>query len=93
MSLKDIEQVKEWLKKKNMKAYSFMPPKENPLQIDIIMEESLKYDKIAANKVNKRFDNVVIPVVSIDDLIKMKRKADRQQDLIDLEALINLKKL
>jgi hypothetical protein len=93
MSLKDGKQVKSWLKDKNMKAFSFVPPKNNPLQIDIVIEESLKFDKIIKDKVTKRIDNVSIPVVSIDQLIKMKRRADRQQDIADLEALIKLKKL
>ncbi|MCD6109135.1 hypothetical protein J7J83_00010 [bacterium] len=93
MSLKDEKQVKAWLKEKNMLAFSFTPPKNNPLQVDIVIEESLRFDKIVKDKVTKRIDNVSIPVVSIDQLIKMKRKADRQQDITDLEALIKLKKL
>jgi len=93
MSLKDEDQVKEWLEKKNMKAFTFHPPKNNPLQIDIIIEESLKFNQVSKDKVTKRIDNVSIPLVSIDQLIKMKRKAHRQQDITDLEALINLKKL
>lgn len=93
MSLKDQKQVKSWLKEKNMLAFSFNPPKNNPLQIDIIIEESLKFDKIVKNKIIKKIDNVSIPVVSIDQLIKMKRRADRQQDITDLEALIQLKNL
>lgn len=93
MALQDKKQVKEWLKEKNLLAYSFMPPKDSPLQIDIIIEESLKFEKMASNRVLKRIDSVSIPVVSIEDLIKMKRKANRQKDLMDLEALINLKKL
>ncbi len=88
-----MEQVNSWLKEKNLKAYSFMPPKNNPLQLDIIIEESLKYDKMAKDKVMKKIDNVQIPVVSIDQLIRMKRKANRHQDIIDLDALIELKKL
>jgi hypothetical protein len=93
MSLNDESQVKKWLKDKNMKAFSFVPPKDNPLQIDIVIEESLKFDKFFKDKINKRIENVTIPVASIDHLIKMKRKADRKQDMIDLEALIKLKKL
>ncbi len=93
LSLKDKKQVKEWLEKKNMQAFSFMPPKNNPLQIDIIIEESLAFEKIVENKVIKKIENVSIPVVSIDQLIKMKRKADRQQDITDLEALIQIKNL
>lgn len=93
MSLNDESQVKKWLKDKNIKAFSFVPPKDNPLQIDIVIEESLKFDKFFKDKINKRIENVTIPVASIDHLIKMKRKADRKQDMIDLEALIKLKKL
>lgn len=92
-SLKDHKLVKQWLKEKNMMAFSFMPPRNNPLQIDIIIEESLEYESILKDKVVKKIDNVSIPVVSIDRLIKMKKKADRPQDRIDLEALIKLKNL
>lgn len=93
MSLKDEAQVKTWLKEKNMLAFSFMPPRDNPLQIDIIIEESMDFKKVASDRVLKKIDDVSIPVVSINQLIKMKRKADRQQDITDLEALIKLKKI
>jgi len=93
MSLKDEAQVRTWLKEKNMLAFSFMPPRDNPLQIDIIIEESMDFKKVASDRVIKKIDDVSIPVVSIDQLMKMKRKADRQQDITDLEALIKLKKL
>jgi len=93
LELQDQKQVRKWLKEKNMRAYSFTPPKETLLQIDIIIEESLKFEKIAKNKSNKRMDGVTIPVVSIQDLITMKKKANRTQDLEDLKQLIELKKL
>ncbi len=93
MELKDQQHVKSWLREKNLKAFSFNPPKNNPLQIDIIIEESLNFKKIVQNKVIKKIDNVSIPVVSINDLIKMKKKASREQDVIDLKALIQLKSI
>jgi len=76
-----------------MKAFSFMPPKNNPLQIEIIIEESLKFNQIVTRKIIKKISGISIPVVSVEDLIKTKKKASRPQDLIDLEALINLKGL
>lgn len=91
MSLKDHIQVKKWLKEKNMKAFTFNPPYENPLQIDIIIEESLKFEKMKNEKVIKKIEGVSIPLVSIGQLIRMKRKANRAQDLIDLKALVKLK--
>lgn len=93
LELKNEVQVKKWLKEKNLKAYSFTPPKNNPLQIDIIMEESLKFKEFQKKKTSKRISGVSIPLVSIQDLIKMKKKANRSQDREDLKALIKLKGL
>ncbi|HAU39538.1 TPA: hypothetical protein DCW56_01220 [Candidatus Peregrinibacteria bacterium] len=93
LALKDRRQVQKWLKEKNMRAYSFVPLKDNPLQIDIIVDESLRFPEFEKNKIVKRISDTPIPVVSIQDLIKMKKKAGREQDFIDLEALINLKSL
>lgn len=93
MDLKDQKQVKQWLEEKNMKAFTFVPPKDNPLQIDIVIEESLKFDKLIKGKVVKRISGVSIPVISINNLVKMKKKANRQKDLLDLEALIEIKAL
>ncbi len=93
LELKDEKQVKKWLIDKNLKSFSFTPPKNNPLQIDIVIEESLKFDSVKKKKITKRINNVSIPVISIQDLIKMKRKANRSQDLMDLEALIKLEGL
>lgn len=93
MALKNKQQVKQWLEEKNMKAFSFVPPNNNPLQIDIIIEGSLRFEKIRKNHITKKISGVSIPVISIEDLIKMKKKANRPQDLMDLEALIQLKGL
>lgn len=60
-----------------------MPPNDIPLEIDIVIGESLEFDNIAKRKVIK----------SIDDLLKMKRKANRTNDIMDIEALLKLKGL
>ena len=91
--LKDNKKVKKWLKEKNLKAYSFIPPKNSLLQIDIIIEESLKFSQFDRKKIVKKIDNVNISVICLDDLIKMKKKANRDQDIFDLKSLIELKNL
>lgn len=91
--LQDHKQVKKWLKEKGMTAFAFFPPVENPLMIDILVEESLKFEKAEKNKVVKKFDGISIPVISIEDLIRMKKKANRPKDLEDLAALKLLKDL
>lgn len=90
-TLQNSEQVAQWVEEKNLRAFTFMPPNENPLQIDIIIEESLEFYDYMKNKVDKEISGVLIPVVSIDDLITMKKKAGRDKDLFDIEALLELK--
>lgn len=93
LTLGDQVQVKKWLKEKNMKAYTFNPPKNNLLQIDIIIEDSLKFEVFNKKKNIKKMGSLKIPVVSIKDVIKMKKKAHRDKDMIDLEVLSYLSKL
>ena len=87
------KKVLGWFKKKNLKAFTFMPPKNNPLEIDIIIEESLKFDTMAKDKIIKQIERVKIPVVSIKQLLKMKRKAGRPNDMQDIRAILKLKGL
>ena len=92
-SLNDHKLVKKWLKEKNMTAYAFFPPVQTLLTIDVLVEDSLKFGKLIKTGIVKKFDNVNIPVVSIDYLIKMKKRAARPKDLEDLDNLIKLKNL
>lgn len=93
MELKNEEKVRFWLKEKNLKAFTFNPPPQNALQIDIIMEESLEFDKIYPRRVMKKIENISIPIVSVQDFIKMKKKANREQDFLDIEAILKLENL
>ena len=93
MELSDHKKVKAWQSKKNLKAYTFNPPRTGLLQVDIVIDESLKFKKLAEHKVVKYIHKIRIPVVSIQDLILMKKKANRTQDTEDVKALLELKKL
>lgn len=96
ISIKDLvnpSNVKKWIKEKGMTAFSFLPPADSLIHIDIIAKDSLNFEKIYKNRSIKKIDNISIPVVSIDYLIKMKKGAGRPQDMIDLEKLLKLKNL
>lgn len=92
-ALSDEKLVKKWLKEKNMTAYSFFPPVGNPIMLDILVEESLRFEKVVKNRVLRKMNKLIVPVVSIQDLIKMKRRANREQDYTDIKYLIKLKDL
>lgn len=81
----------EWIKNKNMKAFNLVNPEWAISEIDIVIDSPVDYDK-AHKKINKvKLHSVTIPVVSIDDLIKMKQVTDRQQDRADIRYLKELK--
>lgn len=89
--LSDEEQVRKWLKEKGMTAYSFIHPKMPQISVDILAGESLEFDTYEKRKVVIEAWKVPIPVVSVDDLIGMKRKANREKDAEDIAALLELK--
>lgn len=92
-ALSDEKQVKTWLKEKNLQAFTFNPPKGNLLQIDIILEDSLKFNSFNKKKTIKTIGNLHIPVVSIKDIIKMKKKANREKDMLDINVIKHLSEL
>jgi len=65
-----------------------------PNRVDIIMGlEELNFDEAYKKCMSLEFDNVKIKVLSIDDLIKSKKKTGRLQDQLDIERLEKAKRL
>lgn len=91
--LSDREQVRKWLEEKGMTAYTFIDPKMPQFSIDILAGESLNFPEYDAQKVTINAWETPIPVISIDDLIGMKERANRQKDAEDIAALLELKAL
>ncbi len=78
----------EYIAQRNLIAWSFVNP-ERPIEIvDVLLTEDLKDNKV----VQKRIGNLKLPVLGIEDLIKMKRQAGRPQDIEDVRALESIRK-
>lgn len=91
--LGNVDTVKKWMEKKGFVAYTFVSESRPQLDIDILVGESLDFSKYFRKKKCIKIWDLRLPVLSIDDLIFMKRRAGRDQDLIDLKYLLELKKL
>lgn len=73
----------EFIKKRNLIAWSFTNP-QNPAEIvDLI----ITHDLADLKSVSIRVMGLTIPVLSIADLIRMKEKTGRPQDREDVRAL------
>jgi len=91
--LSDRKKVQKWLMEKGMTAYTFINKNMPQLSIDILAGESLKFKTYDKNKLIIEAWDVAIPVISIDDLIGMKKKVNRAKDAEDVAALLELKSL
>jgi hypothetical protein len=93
LKMADPEVLKDWIENKNMKAFSFYHKIDNARVIDIVLVHPLGFDEAEARKKVFTFRGIEIPVLSIDDLIEMKKFSGRPKDLSDAEMLREAKKI
>ena len=78
----------EYIKNKNLIAWSFYNPKDLSEVVNVIITHDLK--KMKTKKIT--WGKVTLKVLAIESLIAMKKMSGRPQDLEDIKALEELKK-
>ena len=92
MGIADEKLRYDWIHNKHMKAFNFY--KEDELkEVDIIIESSVSFKDAQKGRLCFRIDDLLLPVISIDNLIKMKSRTGRGVDKLDIEELKKIKKL
>jgi len=92
MKIADRNIREDWIKNKHMKAFNFY--KEDELkEVDIIIESPVSFVEARKSCTRIRIDNLTLPVISINKLIKMKKKTGRTIDKLDIEELEKIKKI
>ena len=81
----------QFIQEKNLLAYTFYHPGEPLYSVDVIVDASLKFDRFKKNVLHKEVWGLSLPVVSIDDLIGLKRQSDRGKDALDVATLLEYK--
>jgi len=77
----------DWIANKNLKAFSFYHKKDSYKAVDIVLVHPLDFSQAFQNKTIKKVEDIIINLVSLNDLITMKSFSSRQQDLSDIELL------
>ena len=91
MGIANAEVRKDWIKNKGMRTFNFY--KDEGLQeVGIIIDSPVSYQKAQKAILKIKCAGMVLPVISIDHLIKMKKKAGRDIDQADVEELKLIKK-
>jgi hypothetical protein len=89
--LEDTDKVRTLMKDKGLVAYSFIHAQEPQFNVDVLVSESMEFEKFSVHTMNAEVWGLQIPVVSIDDLIAMKQHSDREKDVQDVVALLELR--
>ena len=87
------DKVKKWIKEKNMKVFSFFNKHDTLKVIDLLINHPLDFEKSYKERVVKKVKDVEINILSIDDLIQMKKLAGRDKDKFDILELKKVKKV
>ncbi len=88
VSAKEVFQFREeYIKNRNLIAWSFYDSTNPAHLVDIIITD----DSRKMETVNKSIHGRSVPIISINALIKMKKRSNREQDIQDIQALENLK--
>jgi len=77
----------EYIKNRNLVAWSFINPNNPTEMVDILITENLK----DIGTVRKTAFGMKIKVAAIDDLIRIKKNSGRKQDKEDIRALEKLR--
>ena len=91
--LGDTDKVRTLMKEKGLVAYSFIHAEEPQFNIDVLVGASMEFEKFTAHTMHADVWGLDVPVASIDDLIAMKQNSDREKDVQDVVALLELKGL
>ena len=91
--LGDEQKVVEFVEEKNLLAYTFFDPKDPMYSVDILVDSSLRFADYHDRSISVDVWGLSLPVVSIDDLIAMKKETDREKDALDIAMLLEYKGL
>lgn len=90
MDFADKRKRRDWIERKNMKAFTLVNPDWPVSEIDVILQSPVNYTEGVKRATRVKVGRISIPVVSINDLIAMKSATGRRQDLADIRHLERL---
>jgi len=76
-----------WKAEKGLTVFSLWSDRLPALEVDLFVEEPFAFDEVYARSVRVPLDSVTVTVVSVEDLVALKRASGRPIDLADVDAL------
>lgn len=86
-SLRDAGQIEQWYREKGMLEFALREPQTGGGVVDVLVRPEVPFEQLMENAVAGQLLGRQVWIASIDDLLTMKRIADRPKDRLDIEAL------
>jgi hypothetical protein len=83
----DPESRRSWIEDKGLTMFSMWSPAMPATEVDLFVEEPLPFGDAYRRAVRVDLGRSIISVAAIEDLIRLKRLANRPRDVEDIEAL------
>ncbi len=83
----------EIIKSKNLVAYSFYNETANYMNLDVLIDVPFSFKKLWEERETRKVKDFEIQIVSLENLIAMKKYANRHQDKQDILMLSRLRDL
>lgn len=91
-ALKNAAQIDQWYREKGMLAFALREPRVGGSVIDVLVRPDISFDTLRSGAVEGKLFGRQVSIASIDDLIGMKRIANRPKDQLDVAALEKIKR-
>jgi hypothetical protein len=79
-SLRNASLIEQWHREKGMLAFALREPRAGGNVVDVLVRPDVPYDRLVANAVAGELSGGKVWIASIDDLLLMKRIANRPKD-------------
>jgi hypothetical protein len=91
-SLRNASQIDQWHREKGMLAFALREPQIGGSVVDVLVRPEVPFDILMTNAVAGELFARQVWIASIDDLLTMKRIANRPKDQLDVVALEKIKR-
>ena len=91
-ALRNASQIDQWHREKGMLAFELREPQIGGSVVDILVRPEVSFETLMANAIAGELFTRKVWIASIDDLLTMKRIANRPKDQLDIVALEKIKR-
>ena len=93
LSFADPEARSSWIRERGMQVLTMQDPDDPTLVVDLFVNPPADFEQLWERAQDVDLDTTAVKVVSLDDLLAMKRQAGRPKDLLDVSELERIRDL